>query len=109
MNSPSGTTQLNPRRGRPPKDPPWLQPVAERMARGLSLRRALFAEGVYGLSEGQIRGIYRLVRFRKYVDEARIAHWREWKQLPRRRNTRAIDKLLERLEVAEAVGFAPRF
>lgn len=85
------------RRGRPPKEPSWLRTVAEAVGRGIPLRRALWREGIYGLSEAEIRNIYRWVKFRRYMEEARIAYFREYGRVPRRARTRPLEKLLARL------------
>jgi hypothetical protein len=85
------------RHGRPPKEPSWLKSVAHAVGRGISLRRALWREGVYGLSEAEIRNIYRWVKFRRYMEEARIAYFREYGRVPRRARTTSIEKLLATL------------
>src|SRR5262249_15295531 len=85
------------RRGRPSKEPIWLKAVAGAVGRGTSLRRALWREGVYGLTEAEIRNIYRWVRFRRYMEEARIAYFREYGRVPRRARATPIEKLLAKV------------
>lgn len=55
-------------RGRPQKNPLWLQEVANSYAQGLPLGRALRKAGVTDLSESQRKGIYRWKRFRQLVE-----------------------------------------
>ena len=83
------------RRGRPAKEPSWLKSVAEAVGRGTSLRRALWRERVYGLSESEIRNIYRWVKFRKMMEEARLEYFREYGVAPRKSGSRVT--LIERL------------
>jgi hypothetical protein len=85
------------RRGRPPKEPSWLKSVAEAVGRGASLRRALWRERIYGLSESEIRNIYRWVKFRRYMEEARIAYFREYGRVPKRARATPIEKLLAKV------------
>jgi len=84
------------KRGRPPSEPIWLRTVAEAVGRGISLRRALWREGVYGLTENQMRNIYRWVKFNRYLDEARLEHFRQYGRVPKRHGSRAarIERLL---------------
>ena len=68
------------RRGRLPIDPPWYVQAAEMVANGLSLRRALWRLGIQ-LTERELQNVYRHVRFRTYLEEARIARWRaQWRK-----------------------------
>ena len=65
------------KRGRPLFDPPWLRAVAETMAQGTTLRRALWRNGVE-FTESQLRNIYRCKKFRFYYESAKLAFYREW-------------------------------
>jgi|SRR5215469_12059308 len=85
------------RRGRPPKQPFWLRPVAQAVGRGISLRRALWREGVYGLSDSEIRNIYRWVSFRRHMEEARIAFFREYGRVSKSSRATQIEELLAKL------------
>jgi hypothetical protein len=81
------------RRGRPCKDPPWLKQVAQMVGRGTPLRRALWSLNVL-FTEAELKGIYRLKRFREYYETARIEFYREWGQIPRRRHTSPSERYL---------------
>ena len=91
------------RRGRPAKEPSWLKAVAESVGRGMSLRRALWKHDVWGLTESEIRAIYRWVLFRKYMEEARIAYLREYGRIPLRTKVRPLDKLVAHLNAPDFV------
>src|SRR5262249_47321559 len=82
------------RRGRPPKEPEWLKPVAEAVGRGVPLRRALWREKVFGLTEPEIHNIYRWMRFRFYMETARINYFREYGRIPGRGQTRLGERML---------------
>ena len=82
--------QLPRKRGRPPKSPPWLREAAQLVGRGISLRKALWRLGVQ-FTEAELRGTYRLVNFRRWMDEARIEYYREFGNVPRRTRARPID------------------
>jgi len=86
------------RRGRPPKEPPWLKEVAREVGRGVPLRKALWGLGMYTFTERELKSIYRLVRFRRYVEEARIEFFREWGRPPRRGRTKRIERILAALQ-----------
>jgi hypothetical protein len=89
------------RRGRPCKDPPWLKQAAQMVGRGTPLRRALWSLNVQ-FSESQLKNIYRLKLFRQYYEEAKIALYREWGQIPRRRHTSPGERYLTaRLDAME--------
>jgi hypothetical protein len=71
------------------------------VGRGTPLRRALWSLNVQ-FSETELKGIYRLKRFREYYETARIEFYREWRQLPRRRHTSPGERYLEaRLDAME--------
>jgi hypothetical protein len=59
-------------RGRPPKEPPWLQEAAKMVAEGLTQRKALRRLGVE-LTTPERKNIYRWRRFRLYVERHRRA------------------------------------
>lgn len=73
------------------------------MGRGMSLRKALWKHDVYGLSEAEMRNISRWVRFRKYMEEARIQFFREYGRIPRRTKVRDIDKFVASLKAPDLV------
>jgi len=96
------TPESNPkprRRGRPCKEPPWLKEVAQLVARGTPLRRALWSVNVYMLSEQEKKNIYRLRRFREYYEQEKIDYFREWGRVPGTRYTRPGERLLAALEM----------
>jgi hypothetical protein len=88
------TQPLRRKRGRPPFDPPWLKEAARMVGQGTPLRRALWRLGIHDFTEAQLKGMYRLVRFRRYMEEAKIEYYRTWGRLPRRSRTRPIERLL---------------
>lgn len=59
--------RIRKRRGRPPNRPWWLPLVAEWVAQGLTLRKALRRYGVV-LSQSERRNVYRWKDFRALVD-----------------------------------------
>ena len=76
-------TRKSPRqRGRPCKEPSWLPEVAQKVAHGTPLRRALWSLGVYHLTERELKNIYRWKRFRELYETAKIAFYREWGRFP---------------------------
>lgn len=86
------------RRGRPCKEPPWLKEVAEMVGRGIPLRRALWSKEIR-FSESELKGIYRLKKFRQYYEEAKFAYIREYHDSPPRRHTSIGERYLQaRLE-----------
>lgn len=86
------------RRGRPCKNPPWLKEVAEMVGRGIPLRRALWSKEIR-FNENELKGIYRLKKFRQYYEEAKFAYIREYHDLPRRQHTSLGERYLQaRLE-----------
>jgi hypothetical protein len=88
------TTPPEPRRrGRPCKNPPWLKEVAQMVGRGTPLRRALWSLNIQ-FAERELKNLYRLKKFRQYYEEARIAFYREWGQIPRRRHTSRGERYL---------------
>jgi len=57
--------------GRPPKNPLWLDDLAESYAQGIPMQRALRKVGQGDLSEAERKSIYRLKRFRQLVERYR--------------------------------------
>lgn len=83
-----------PRRpGRPCKEPPWLQEVAEAVGRGTPLRRVLWSKNIM-FTERELKNLYRLKKFREYYETAKIEFYREWGRLPRKNYTRPRERLL---------------
>ena len=91
------------RRGRPCKEPPRLKEVAEKVARGVPLRKALWSLGIYTFTERELKNIYRLKRFREYYETAKIAYYRETREIPRRSHTRPGERMLAALEARRQV------
>ncbi len=87
------------RRGRPCKEPPWLKEAAEMVGRGTPLRKALWSLGMHMFTEAEIKNLYRLRKFREYVEIARIQFYREWGKLPGIRYTNHGDRLLAAIEL----------
>jgi hypothetical protein len=73
------------RAGRPRVQAPWFQAVATAMSDGTPLRLALAAVGVHGLSERQIRSLYRNSVLTAMRREARQKWLREWGVVPKAR------------------------
>lgn len=71
--------------GRPRVQAPWFQAVATVMSDGTTLRQALAAVGVHGLTERQIRSLYRNSVLKAMRREARQKWLREWGVKPRTR------------------------
>jgi hypothetical protein len=63
------------------------------VGRGTPLRRALWRLNIQ-FSESQLKNIYRLKLFRQYYEEAKIAFYREWGQVPRRHHTSVGERYL---------------
>jgi hypothetical protein len=78
--------------GRPCKNPPWLGPVAESAAKGLTLRRALWKHHI-NISEKELRSLYRLKVFREHYETARREYMLEWGEL----SQSAMDRILRRI------------
>jgi hypothetical protein len=87
------------RRGRPPKEPPFLKEVADLVGRGVPLRKALWKVGVFNFTERELKNIYRLKKFREYYETAKIEFFREFLRLPRRSRIRPIEKLLAKMNI----------
>jgi len=88
------TTDPPRRRGRPCKEPPWLHEVAEKVARGTPLRRALWSREIYNFTERELKNIYRWKRFRELYDTAKIEYYRESGRIPRRSHTSIGERYL---------------
>jgi hypothetical protein len=73
------------RAGRPRVSAPWFQAVATAMSDGTPLRQALAAVGVHGLTERQIRSLYRNSALTAIRREARQKWLREWGVTPKAR------------------------
>ncbi len=73
------------------------------VGRGVPLRKALWRMGIHNFTEAQMRNLYRLVMFRKYYEEARIEHYRQWGRLPRRSRIRPIERLLSGEGILDAL------
>ena len=86
------------RRGRPCKEPTWLPEVAQKVAHGTPLRRALWSLGIYHFTERELKNIYRLKRFRELYETAKIAYYREWGRIPGRCHTSPGERMLAALE-----------
>lgn len=71
--------------GRPRMQAPWFQAVATVMSDGTPLRQALAAVGVQGLTNRQIRALYRNSVLKEMRREARQKWLREWGVAPRSR------------------------
>ena len=102
------TDQLKPdrKRGRPCKNPPWLRDVAEKVARGVPLRRALWSLSIYNFTERELKNIYRLKRFREFFDTAKIAFYRETGQVPTRSHTSLGERyLVAKLNAAQMESY----
>jgi hypothetical protein len=82
------------RRGRPCKEPPWLKEVAEKVGRGIPLRRALWSLNRYTFTESEMKNLYRLKKFREYYETAKIAYYREWGRMPGRHHTGYGERML---------------
>src|SRR5438876_3385686 len=96
------------RRGRPCKEPPWLKQVAKQVGRGTPLRQALWSLGTYNFTERELKNIYRLKKFREYYETAKLAFYREWGVVPRRRRVRPpFERLLARINGNEPSNFFP--
>jgi hypothetical protein len=75
--------------GRPRVLAAWFQAVATAMSDGTPLRAALALCGVHGLTEREIRALYRNSALKAMREEARRKWLREWGFTPRqRRNSR---------------------
>ena len=92
------------RRGRPCKEPTWLAEVAQKVAHGTPLRRALWSLGIHHFTERELKNIYRLKRFRELYETAKIAYYREWGRIPGRSHTRPGERLLAALEASRQAG-----
>ena len=86
------------RRGRPCKEPPYLQEVAEKVARGVPLRKALWSLGIYDFTERELKNTYRLKRFRELYETEKIRLYRETRQIPGRSHTSPGERMLAALE-----------
>ncbi len=84
------------KRGRPPTEPDWLKQIATLVAEGTPLRKAFWRLGMYGVTERQLKNVYRWVRFRQYYEEARLEYFRQWGQVPSRSRTSAAERFLQR-------------
>ena len=71
-------------RGRPAYLPPWLEPAAQLVANGYTLRKALWRLGVR-IPEAQLRQVYRWRLFWEYYEEARARFVAEWGSTPPRK------------------------
>jgi hypothetical protein len=71
--------------GRPPVQAPWFKAVATAMSDGTPLREALAAVGVHGLTERQIRSLYRSSVLKAMRRVARQKWLREWGVEPKAR------------------------
>jgi hypothetical protein len=76
-----------------------LKEVAEKVGRGTPLRKALWSLNMYTFTESELKNLYRLKKFREYVDTARIEFYREWGRTPGSRYTRRGERLLAALEM----------
>jgi hypothetical protein len=74
--------------GRPRILAPWFEALSRTMADGTCLREALSICGIHGLSERQIRSLYRNRTFQALYREARRKWWSEFGVRPRRRTVR---------------------
>jgi hypothetical protein len=81
------------RRGRPCKNAPWLREVAEKVARGVPLRRALWSLRIQ-FTERELKNTYRLKRFREFYETAKIEFYRETGDVARRSHTSLGERYL---------------
>lgn len=87
--------ERGPRRaGRPRVQAPWFKAVATVMADGTPLRQALVAVGVHGLTECQIRSLYRNRAFQALYKEARRKYQSEYGVRQRRTVGKGLRQLL---------------
>lgn len=54
---------------------------------------------MYMFTEAEMKNLYRLRRFREYVETARIQFYREWGRLPGSRYTSLGERLLAAIEL----------
>jgi hypothetical protein len=89
------------RAGRPRIKAPWFQAVATAMSDGTPLRVALAAVGVQGLTERQIRSLYRNSELTAMRREARQKWLRQWGFRPKDRRRYAC-------KGGERLGISPQ-
>jgi hypothetical protein len=80
--------------GRPAYVPPWLEPAAQLVANGYTLRRALWRLGV-SIPDQQLRQVYRWRLFREHYDIARAKFVAEWGSTPPKKAQRITDSILD--------------